>query len=105
MRQQHIDNLEKQLAESKTTLSNFQKTNMANTEQTIKNFNEERLNLNNKVENLKTDLIQKEKEIYNMTQVIELKTSTVSKLESTLADLRSEYEEEKKSLSSKYETL
>jgi len=40
-----------------------------------------------------------------MTQVIELKTSTVNKLESTLADLRSEFEEDKKTLSYKYDTL
>lgn len=55
MRQQHIETLEKQLTETKTTLSNFQKSSSTNLEQTIKNFNDERVTLSSKVESLKMD--------------------------------------------------
>jgi len=66
MRQQHIENLERSLAEAKTTLENFQKNSTTTFDQTIKGFNDERESLTTKVENLKMDLIQKEKEIYNL---------------------------------------
>lgn len=61
--------------------------------------------LSGKVESLKMDLIQKEKEIYNITQTMEVKSSNLSKIEESLNDLRHEYEDERKTLLAKHEKM
>lgn len=71
MRQQVIDTMEKELKDAKSQLNNLQSSQNFNLEQTIKNFNEERTSLLSKLETLKTDLTEREKELYAASQSVE----------------------------------
>lgn len=112
MRQQQFDQIEKQLKDAKDQLRMFQMNANSNYEHAMKEYSEERKVLNAKLDQVKSDLALKEKEIYTYKQTsdsLKLELDKIKeKTEGKLLTLVTENEklvENVKELTTTYQTL
>lgn len=105
MKQQTIDNLDKQLKETKENLNTLRSSHNANMEQQMEGFMTERKGFIDKIENLNNEVYKKEKEIISLTQKKESVESMLAKKETQLEKAGQEFNEEKNILNTKMEEV
>ena len=105
MKQQTIDNLDKQLKETKENLNTLRNSHNTNMEQQMEGFMTERKGFIDKIETLNNEVYKKEKEIISLTQKKESVESMLVKKEAQLEKAGQEFNEEKNILNTKMDEV
>lgn len=103
LKQQSIDNLNKYLKETKESMNQIQSNHNQIMEQQLETFNRERKSFLDKIEDITMSNTRLEKDIYSLTQRIQLLEESNIQKEETIINLKKETSEEKTNLRKKFE--
>lgn len=105
MRQQQLEQVVVQLKEAKEQLRYIQSTANINLEQAMKEYSEERKNLETKLDKAKNDLTVKEREIFTHRQTVDTLRADLEKIKEKTEEKIANLTEENKKLTEKLQEL
>lgn len=95
MKQQTLENMERQLADAKDRLQTWEQSKNSSFDKQVEHFESQRIELNARVDRLMSENLDKDKQIASITHKLDRNSEALSKKTSELELMREQVDKEK----------